>query len=185
MGATNVDLPALAATGEFRADLLDRLAFDVVTLPPLRARPSDIIDLSDAFGVRMAKTLGHPLFPGFTQECQRILLAHAWPGNVRELRNVIERSVYRAGPMEQPIPEIHIDPFESPWRLGRQVEEAATVASTATPVVLAGFAASVAEFETDLLQRALKSAGGNQTRAAQLLDLSYHQLRRLLQKYRL
>lgn len=183
VGATNVDLPELAAKGGFRADLLDRLAFDVVTLPPLRARPADIIDLSDAFGVRMAKTLGHPLFPGFTRQCQQTLLDHSWPGNVRELRNVIERSVFRAGPTEQPIPAVYIDPFESPWRLGRPAAEAGTPAVLAAPV--ADFAASVAGFERDILRRALRSADGNQTRAAQLLDLSYHQFRRLLRKYKL
>jgi psp operon transcriptional activator len=179
VGATNVDLPDLAAKGEFRADLLDRLAFDVITLPPLRARPSDIMDLSDAFGVRMAKTLGHPLFPGFTQDCRKVLLAHAWPGNVRELRNVIERSVYRAGPTEQPIAEVAIDPFESPWRLGRRSVEKPAISPPAA------FAKSVTDFEVDLLRRALQASGGSQTEAAQRLDLSYHQFRRLLKKYQI
>ena len=179
VAATNVDLPDLAAKDEFRADLLDRLAFDVVTLPPLRVRPADIIDLSDAFGIRMAKTLGHPLFPGFTADCRDILLAHSWPGNVRELRNVIERSVYRAGPTEQPIAAVHIDPFESPWRLGRQVAEKPVSEPPAA------FARSVADFETGLLRRALLATDGSQTDAARMLDLSYHQFRRLLKKYQI
>lgn len=183
IGATNVDLPELAAKGDFRADLLDRLAFDVVTLPPLRARPSDIIDLSDAFGIRMAKTLGHPLFPGFTPQCRQMLLDYAWPGNVRELRNVIERSVYRAGPTEQPITSVQIDPFESPWRLGRRTGDARDAA--VSPAPLGNFADSVAVFEADLLRRALAGAAGNQTQAAQHLKLSYHQFRRLLRKYQI
>ncbi|WP_374655644.1 sigma 54-interacting transcriptional regulator [Dongia sp.] len=180
VGATNVDLPACAAEGKFRADLLDRLAFDVVTLPPLRARPADIVDLSDAFGIRMAKALSHPLFPGFTPSCRKALLAYQWPGNVRELRNVVERAVYRAGPTELPIAEIQIDPFESPWRLGGVVPAAPPRPRSST-----GFAPSVAAFEKELLQEALQVAGGNQTTAARQLGLSYHQFRRLLRKYKL
>jgi psp operon transcriptional activator len=178
VGATNVDLPECVAAGKFRADLLDRLSFDVVTLPPLRVRPTDILELSDAFGIRMAKTLGHPLFPGFTGACRQMLLDHGWPGNVRELRNVIERAVYRAGPSDQPIDTIQIDPFESPWRPGN-------TSKSATPKAHASenFTASVAAFETDLLKRTLVANNGSQTQAAQQLKLSYHQLRRLLKKY--
>ncbi len=180
VGATNMDLPECVTAGTFRADLLDRLSFDVVTLPPLRARPTDILDLSEAFGIRMAKTLGHPLFPGFTTACQRTLLTYEWPGNVRELRNVIERAVYRAGPIEQPIGNIQIDPFESLWRPGQPAKS--------TPQKLApigDFTARVAAFEADLLQRALAASDGSQTKAAQQLSLGYHQLRRLLKKYSL
>jgi psp operon transcriptional activator len=180
VGATNADLPECVAAGKFRADLLDRLSFDVVTLPPLRARPADILELSEAFGIRMAKTLGHPLFPGFTGHCQQMLLDHAWPGNVRELRNVIERAVYRAGPSETPIDAIQIDPFESPWRPGNASKNDA-------PKIVASndFTASVAAFEADLLKRTLAAADGSQTQAAQQLKLSYHQFRRLLKKYKL
>jgi len=178
VGATNVDLPECVAAGKFRADLLDRLAFDVVTLPPLRARPADILELGEAFGIRMAKNLSHPLFPGFTADCQQALRAYHWPGNVRELRNVIERAVYRAGPSEAPIDTIQIDPFESPWRPGNAPKNDA-------PKMIASddFTASVAAFETDLLKRALAAGNGSQTQAAQQLKLSYHQLRRLLKKY--
>ena len=178
VGATNVDLPDCVAAGKFRADLLDRLSFDVVTLPPLRARPADILELGEAFGIRMAKTLGHPLFPGFTADCQRLLLGYPWPGNVRELRNVIERAVYRAGPGERPIDVIQIDPFESPWRPGN-----APKAEAPKAIASKDFATSVAAFETDLLKRALADNDDNQTLAAQQLKLSYHQLRRLLKKY--
>jgi psp operon transcriptional activator len=177
IGATNVDLPEQAAKGLFRADLLDRLAFDVITLPPLRARPGDILELGEAFAMRMARSLGYALFPGFTPEAKAALLDHSWPGNVRELRNVVERAVYRAGPSDQPIDEIRIDPFDSPWRLGR------TSAAAATPVQPNPLAPAVAAYEAELLSRALEANGGSQTRAAQALDLSYHQLRRLLKKH--
>jgi psp operon transcriptional activator len=177
IAATNVDLPALAAKGGFRADLLDRLAFDVVTLPPLRARPADILDLANAFGLAMAKALGLPLFPGFSHACAAKLLSHDWPGNVRELRNVVERAVYRAEG-EAPIDAITLDPFESPWRPSGEPR------TEVAPQPLAqDFTAAVAAFEADLVRRAMAAAAGNQSDAAQRLGLGYHQFRRLLRKY--
>ena len=96
VAATNVDLPVEAETGRFRADLLDRLAFDVVTLPPLRERPGDILLLADHFGLAMIQELKRPVFPGFSTGPRAVLAGHDWPGNVRELKNVVERAVYRA-----------------------------------------------------------------------------------------
>ena len=116
VGATNADLPRLADQGKFRADLLDRLCFDVVTIPPLRARPEDILILAEHFGVAMSKELGRPYFGGFSSETTQQLLAYEWPGNVRELKNVVERAVYRVADPEMPIAEVQFDPFESPWR---------------------------------------------------------------------
>jgi psp operon transcriptional activator len=115
VAATNEHLPRLVDEGRFRADLLDRLSFEVVTLPPLRHRVSDIPVLADHFGRRMALELEWPRWPGFSEEASATLLAYQWPGNVRELRNVIERAVYRWLDPEQPIAEIQFDPFESPW----------------------------------------------------------------------
>lgn len=120
VAAANVDLPSRAEAGTFRADLLDRLAFDVVTLPPLRARREDIPLLASHFAERMASELGAPSFGGFAPDALATLMAHAWPGNVRELKNVVERAVYRAlaadPSAEAPIRDIIIDPFDSPWR---------------------------------------------------------------------
>lgn len=180
VGATNVDLPEYVVAGKFRADLLDRLAFDVVTLPPLRARPGDILELSEAFGILMAKTLGYALFAGFTERCQNVLLSYAWPGNVRELRNVIERAVYHHGPSNQPISTVQIDPFESPWRPAQKNKQSLTGQSS-----IGTFSESVAIFEANLLKQALVECNGSQTKAAQKLALSYHQLRRLLHKHKL
>jgi len=179
IAATNIDLPEAAAQGAFRADLLDRLAFDVVTLPPLRARPSDILDLANAFGLAMAKTLGLQLFPGFSKGCEETLLRHAWPGNVRELRNVVERAVYRFSG-EGPIDAVALDPFESPWRPGGAGSVVVAREESALPQ---DFTAAVAGFERDLVRRALHAAKGNQSEAAQSLGLGYHQFRRLLKKY--
>jgi len=182
IAATNADLPAMAAKDAFRADLLDRLAFDVVTLPPLRARPADILDLANAFGLTMAKALGLPLFPGFSHAFEAKLLAHPWPGNVRELRNVVERAVYRAEG-EGPIDTIALDPFESPWRMGGERPGGAATPAQNEIALPTDFAAAVASFERDLVRRALEAAEGNQSEAAKALGLGYHQFRRLHRKF--
>jgi psp operon transcriptional activator len=120
LAATNIDLPHLAATGKFRADLLDRLAFDVVTLPPLRHRREDIPLLAAHFAQRMMRELKRDYFPGFTPEAEASLLAHPWPGNVRELRNAVERSVARAARPDRPVGEIAFDASPPPSALPRR-----------------------------------------------------------------
>jgi len=117
--ATGSDLPRAVAQGQFRADLLDRLAFDVITLPPLRARPDDIQPLSDYFGRKMAVKLGGDQFPGFAAEVMETLLSYAWPGNVRELKNVVERSLARHFLKDESLSTVMdtaiFDPFDGPW----------------------------------------------------------------------
>jgi psp operon transcriptional activator len=122
VAATNEDLPTLAASGQFRADLLDRLAFDVITLPPLRERLDDIIMLAEHFAINMARELEFELFSGFTEKAKRSLLEYHWPGNIRELKNVVERSVYRSNNPHLPVHELIIDPFESPFRPNQQIK---------------------------------------------------------------
>ena len=114
VAATNVHLPALAAAGKFRADLLDRLAFDVITVPPLRSRRDDIAVLAEHFATRMCSEMGRAVFPGFAESAMDALRRHDWPGNVRELRNVVERSVYRAADNGRKLASILLDPFASP-----------------------------------------------------------------------
>ena len=182
VGVTNVDLPALAADGTFRPDLLDRLAFDVVTVPPLRARPVDIPVLARAFALDMTRELGRPLFPGFTRAAEEALLAHPWPGNVRELKNVVERTVYRAPPGEEPIARIAFDPFASPWRPGG-TPGGAPGAGTEAQVLPENFTAAVSAYARGILERALAECRHNRTDAAGRLGLGYHQFRRLLKKH--
>ncbi len=122
VAATNEDLPTLAASGQFRADLLDRLAFDVITLPPLRERLEDILMLAEHFAINMARELEFELFSGFTEKAKRSMLEYSWPGNIRELKNVIERSVYRCNNPHLPVHELIIDPFESPFRPTQQIK---------------------------------------------------------------
>ena len=91
VGSTNADLRQLAAEGSFRQDLLDRLAFDVITVPPLRERLEDILPLAYAFAINMASELKRELFAGFGPRASSSLLQHDWPGNVRELKNLVQR----------------------------------------------------------------------------------------------
>jgi len=122
VAATNEDLPSLAASGQFRADLLDRLAFDVITLPPLRERLDDILMLAEHFAITMARELEFELFSGFTEKAKRAMLEYSWPGNIRELKNVIERSVYRCNNPHLPVHDLIIDPFESPFRPNQRIK---------------------------------------------------------------
>ncbi|WP_413284667.1 phage shock protein operon transcriptional activator [Vibrio sp. MA40-2] len=114
--ATNANLPAMAANNSFRADLLDRLAFDVVHLPPLRERQQDIISLAQHYAMKMCRELSLPLFVGFSHDCIDKLIHYHWPGNVRELKNVIERAVYQHGTSEAPIEKLIFDPFIAEWQ---------------------------------------------------------------------
>ncbi len=179
VGVTNVDLPKKASEGLFRADLLDRLAFDVVNVPPLRARPGDILPLALAFALEMTRELDRPLFPGFTPEAETALLAHRWPGNIRELKNAVERSVHRHGSLDEPLDAIVFDPFASPWREAME-DERPEPAETPLPD---DFRAAVDGYEKDLLTRALAVTRHNQTEAAKRLGLGYHQFRRLIGKH--
>jgi psp operon transcriptional activator len=173
VAATNADLPALAAQGKFRPDLLDRLAFDVVTIPALRERGEDIALLSEHFARRMTRELGREFFAGFTRRAADSLFAHSWPGNVRELKNVVERSLYRAAEPDKPLDEIVFDPFAAPGG-----------ATLPPPRDETGdFLSRVNAYEAELLQSALAASRFNQKKAAELLGLNYHQLRHYLKKH--
>nr|EJD6669245.1 sigma 54-interacting transcriptional regulator [Citrobacter freundii] len=178
--ATNADLPRMVSEGTFRADLLDRLAFDVVQLPPLRERQSDIMLMAEHFAIQMCREIGLPLFPGFSAEARETLLHYRWPGNIRELKNVVERSVYRHGTSDYPLDEIIIDPFRRHTTQPQAPE---------TKPMSVGLPLDLREFqqqqEKDFLQTSLQQAKFNQKKAAELLGLTYHQLRALLKKHQI
>ncbi len=185
IAATNEDLPTLAAAGKFREDLLDRLAFDVLTLPPLRARAEDILLLAEHFAMNMTSDLGLEYFPGFSSQAMDVLTGHSWPGNIRELKNVVERSVYRAGDEGAPVDMITLDPFESRFRPSAtppagSAEETAADAALNFPI---DFRERVRDFETDMIRQALAHAQYNQKKAATALGVTYHQLRGYMKKY--
>jgi psp operon transcriptional activator len=191
VAATNVDLPALAAEGRFRSDLLDRLAFDVVSIPPLRRRVEDVRLLAEHFARSMTRELGRDYFVGFTPAALERLVAYPWPGNVRELRNVVERSLHRWPRPEEPLDGIVFDPFASPYR-PPPADKPAPPGGSAPPApagpapeasAAGDFLARVQRFEAGLLRDALAANQFNQRRTAQALGLSYHQLRHYLRKH--
>jgi psp operon transcriptional activator len=196
IAATNVDLPQHAAAGKFREDLLDRLAFDVITLPPLRERVEDIPILARHFAINMIKELGREYFPGFSKSAANALLEYDWPGNIRELKNVVERCVYQCDDPDQPVREVTFDPFASPYRplsrakpgivnaLARSgVEAPAPAAEEEVIISSLGFKQQVQDYEIRILNEALRQCQYNQRKAAKLLDLTYDQLRGYLRKY--
>jgi psp operon transcriptional activator len=203
VAATNEHLPRMVEQGRFRADLLDRLSFEVVTLPPLRHRLSDIPVLADHFGRRMGLELGWDVWPGFSEDAMGRLTAHQWHGNVRELRNVIERAVYRWPDPTDPIDDIQFDPFESPWApvamkpvqatLQQALVEtppagglvAAALATTWDPGACADYRLAIAEYEKAILSAALEKCRWNQRAAAAALSLTYDQLRHAMRRHKL
>ena len=184
VGSTNADLQALAAAGKFRKDLLDRLAFDVITVPPLRERLEDVMTLAHAFAVNMTAELRHPYFAGFAPRATSALLKYDWPGNVRELKNTVERSVYRCDDPEKPISRIAFDPFDSPYKLQHAPDAKPGADRTRrAPLLPADLPQRLLDTERELLLAALDKARFNQRMAADLLNLSYHQFRGKLKKH--
>jgi psp operon transcriptional activator len=192
VAATNEDLPTLAERGTFRADLLDRLSFEVITLPPLRVREGDIIVLAEFFGRRMASELRWNEWPGFADHVLEALEKHQWPGNVRELRNVVERAVYRWGDPQRPIGHVIFDPFESPWKpVNEALRSPPNTASERTehrPAVhdydqVDDLRSAVEAHERAIVEHALGRHRWNQRQTAKALGLSYDQLRHCIRKH--
>ena len=194
VAATNEHLPALVEENRFRADLLDRLSFEVITLPPLRAREGDIEVLATYFGQRMAAVLGWDEWPGFGPRALAAMEGHDWPGNVRELRNVIERAIYRWADPERPVDTLSFDPFASPWQPVVR-KAAAKPAAAAAPGESAPSAhapqsgpvsdlrAAVDAYEKQILSDTMARCRFNQKVAAEALGLSYDQIRHALKKH--
>jgi len=208
IGATNADLSLAAAQGRFKRDLLDRLSFEVLFLPPLRERREDILLLANHFASRMAFEIGREDIPEFSDDAVAKMMEYSWPGNIRELKNVVERAVYRSE--SSVIDEIDIEPFRSPYSpsseprplqefaaaAGGQITSDAgqtesAIAAKSHPSDRQGFpdlegislSEALERIELYFLRRALKGARYNQRVAAQSLGLTYHQFRRLYRKY--
>jgi psp operon transcriptional activator len=193
VAATNADLPSQADKGRFKADLLDRLAFEVLTVPPLRERGDDIMLLAEHFAAGMAHELDLDGPPEITAQAREALQVHDWPGNVRELKNVVERAVFRAN--GAPLEEIAFDPFASPYRPAPSRPESASGSSAedktagrrqenALPETFSEpMHEQVRRLEIRLIRGAMARARHNQRRAAELLGLTYHQFRGLYRKY--
>jgi psp operon transcriptional activator len=185
IAATNADLRRLALKDVFKQDLLDRLSFEVLFVPPLRARREDIILLARHFAGRMALELGWEDVPRFGRSAEAALLGYDWPGNVRELKNVIERAVYRSDSLV--INEIDFDPFRTPYRL-RHSPDADAAPSGSEPqttdaLLQLPLKDAVWRLKVKMLEKALQKARFHQKKAAQILGLTYHQFRGLYRQY--
>jgi len=192
VAATNEDLPRMAAASRFRPDLLDRLSFEVITLPPLRVREGDIAMLADHFGRRMAAELAWDTWPGFSDAVCTALETYGWPGNVRELRNVVERAVYRWDDQTRPVGEVQFDPFDSPWKPIGQTEIAPPSApagpAPAPPAptdfdTVTDLRSAVDAHERAIIEHHLARNRFNQRQTAKALGLSYDQLRHCLRRH--
>jgi psp operon transcriptional activator len=195
IGATNANLKQMAEEGLFRWDLLDRLSFDVVHMPPLRARETDIDLLAEHFAIRFAAESGWHHFAGFSNQVRESLHDYGWPGNIRELKNVVERSLHRQGEDGASLQSLIIDPFgandtksapyESSAITNDRTQEQTHFAESCEeqPSIPSDMRKALDEQEATWLQEALAINGQNQKRAAAQLGLSYDQIRGLMRKH--
>ena len=175
------NLDGAVADGQFREDLYYRLSVIPVQVPPLRERPDDIELLANHFLKKYAPAAGKSI-RSIRPESILLLRDYDWPGNVRQLENTIERAV--ALEMGE---ELEV---ELPTERQKNKPAAAAAAAGASgnghiTVTASGIdmEAYVADLERSLLQQALDQSDGVQTRAAELLKLSYRSFRHLMKKY--
>ncbi|MBI1753033.1 MAG: sigma 54-interacting transcriptional regulator [Acidobacteria bacterium] len=167
VAATHRDLEAAVRAGTFREDLYYRLHVFELFMPPLRERQADIVLLADHFVEKISAAQGKDVRRLSTSAID-MLVAYHWPGNVRELENCIERAILVAeGGV---IHSHHLPP-------------SLQTAEVSDTLPGAGLGAAVAAFERDLLQDALKSARGNCSRAARLLQTTERILNYKVRKY--
>ena len=169
IAATNRDLAAMVAAGQFRQDLYYRIHVINVVLPPLRERGDDIAVLIESFLARQRRA-GRAKH--LTPECTRRMLEYAWPGNVRELENEIERLVVLAGDS----PTIGVELLSPRIRSYVPSETEPAVQPDSLP-------AAVEALERRMIGAAMRRHNGNKTRAAEELKVSRRNLIRLVQKY--
>jgi len=177
IAATNKDLEAMVADKTFREDLYYRISVIPITVPPLRARREDVPLLAAHFLRKYAPAAGKSIHR-VAKKSLEALAEHDWPGNVRQLENTIERAVaMEAGE------ELHVE--LPPERARAAVAAIGGNGGGAVPPDGVDMEAYVAGIERSLLQSALRQSGGVQTKAAEMLKLSYRSFRHLMKKYEL
>jgi two-component system nitrogen regulation response regulator NtrX len=186
VAATNKDLRAAIAIGEFREDLFYRLNVIPFVVPPLRDRKEDIGTLARHFLKEMAQTHQRPERL-LTPEAQAALEVYRWPGNVRELKNLIERMVIIAPESEQNLPITGADV------LGHLQTETQTLRShemeqqSRNEELTGSFAKNLrdarGEFEKDFILKSLKECDWNVSKTAQALGIERSHLHRKIKSY--
>jgi psp operon transcriptional activator PspF len=178
IAATNADLRTAMEAGTFRRDLYDRLAFEVIELPPLRERLDDVPTLAAHFLGRFRDEVAGLEVEEIAPEALDQLAAYDFPGNVRELKNVVERAVYQA--RGKVLTGADVKAALPPDRSPSVPEQATFVDDPSLPLV-----ARVEAFERALCKDALERARYKQREAAELLGVTYDQFRQRYRKYRL
>jgi two-component system response regulator PilR (NtrC family) len=178
IAATNLDLERATAEGDFREDLYYRLSVIPIHVPPLRERREDIPILANHFLKKYAPAAGKSILR-IAPDCLPDLASYEWPGNVRQLENTIERAVALCTGNELQV--------ELPVERSRARAAAAGVGGVSVSVSIPADGLDmeryVADLERSLIQSALRQCNGVQTRAAEMLKLSYRSFRHLLKKY--
>ena len=185
IAATNRDLQKLVEEGKFREDLFYRLNVIHLAVPPLRERSEDIPLLARHFLDQFSKVHSREV-THFTTEAARILLDHDYPGNVRELENIVEHAVALCD--GEIAGAEHLPGYltgESPTHAHRsaQIGEVLPAEEEAEGWINVDLEQELAEYEKNILLKALNEAGGVKKRAAELLGINYRSLRHRLQKY--
>ncbi|MDB4935076.1 MAG: Response regulator of zinc sigma-54-dependent two-component system [Labilithrix sp.] len=189
IAATNVDLRAAMERGEFRRDLFYRLEGIRVEIPPLRARPEDVVALAEFFLARLAGRMGL-VAPQLTESARDVLKDYAWPGNVRELRNTIERALVM-NPEAEFLTEsdlvLHapesIRPPPPSLPIHNTIELARVEAPPVTRAPALTLRSSLDEIEEKAIREALAKTNGNQSAAARLLGIGRHALIKRIEAY--
>ncbi len=186
VAATNRDLAASVREGTFRADLYYRLNGITLHVPPLRARPAEVLPLAGLFMRRAALAAGLAGSPVLSSNAERRLFAYDWPGNVRELKNTMQRAVLLAG--GDTIREDHLLLGEV---MGAGAGGLATIPPPPSSLGSDAAAGPAIDLRSELDRRererideALRACGGNQTRAAEMLGISRRTLVSRLEKHK-
>jgi len=184
IAATHNDLQKKAAEGFFMKDLLDRLCFEVLQVPPLRERHEDIVKLAMHFATKMSLELERSAPVYFSEQALGQLNAYQWPGNIRECKNVVERALYRA--RDNRITTITFNPFATPYKKSPQQASnkfAGDEEGETAPKDL-NLQKAIEALKIRYLSAALTAAVGNQGNAAKILGLTYDQFRGLYRRYK-
>ena len=177
IAATNKDLEQMVADGGFREDLYYRISVIPINVPPLRERGDDIELLANHFLKKFSASMGKAI-RCIEPESVKLLKGYDWPGNVRVLENTIERSVAM-----ETTDELHVQLPSELSKARAAVAAAGGPPGISIPSGGIDFERHIADVERSLIQSALRQANGVQTRAAEVLNLSYRSFRHLLKKY--
>ena len=181
IAATNLSPEELYEGNVIRKDLLDRLSFATVMMPPLRNRIDDIPLLVEHFSDKFTKEMNWDVSPVFSEDALEELSDYAWPGNIRELKNIVERSLYASEGDE--VDSITWSPFSNL----RHHQEPEKVPGMELSKPESSFPISIKSYlneeEKQLMLSAYKEAKGHHKTASELLDLTYHQWRALIKKH--